>query len=42
VAPGPRKELVEAIVGPEVDQADEDIGEPDLGLDTVQFGCFHE
>ena len=40
--PSPRKELVQAIVGPEIDEAGEDIGEPGLGIDIAQFGCFDE
>ena len=39
---GPRKEFVEAIVGPEIDQAGEDISEPSLGINAGQFGCFDE
>ena len=35
--PSPGKQLVEAIVRPEIDQADENIGEPGLRLDVVQF-----
>jgi hypothetical protein len=35
--PGPWKELVEAIVRPEIDEADENIGKIGLGLDVVQF-----
>ena len=33
---------VEAIVGPEIDQTGEDIGEASLWVDAVQFGCFDE
>jgi hypothetical protein len=40
--PSPRKELVQAIVGPEIDEAGEDIGEPGLGIDATEFGCFDE
>lgn len=40
--PGPWKEFVEAIVGPEIDQASEDIGKPGLGIDAGQFGGFDE
>ena len=40
--PGPWKEFVEAIVGPEIDQAGEDIGKPSLGIDAGQFGGFDE
>jgi hypothetical protein len=35
--PGPWKELVEAIVRPEIDEADENIGKIGLGLDVVQL-----
>ena len=40
--PGPWQELVEAIVRPEINQAGEAIGEPGLGIDIAQFGCFNE
>jgi hypothetical protein len=40
--PGPGKKFVEAIVGPEVNQPGEDIGEPSLGIDAGRFGCFDE
>ena len=40
--PGPGKKFVDAIVGPEVNQSGEDIGEPILGIDAGQFGCFDE
>jgi hypothetical protein len=33
--PSPRQKFVEPIVGPEIDQAGEDIGEPGLRLDAV-------
>jgi hypothetical protein len=35
--PGPWQELVEAIIRPEIDEADEDIGEIGLGLDSVEL-----
>jgi hypothetical protein len=40
--PGPGKEFVETIVGLEIDQTGEDIGEPSLRVDSRQFGCFDE
>jgi hypothetical protein len=40
--PGPEQKLVEAAVGPEIDEADEDISEPSLRIDAGQFGCFNE
>jgi len=33
--PSPRQKFVEPIVGPEIDQAGEDIGEPGVRLDAV-------
>jgi hypothetical protein len=33
--PGPRKKLVEAIVGPEIDQTGEAVGKPSLGIDII-------
>jgi hypothetical protein len=35
--PAPWQELVEATIRPEIDKADEDIGEVGLGLDTVEL-----
>ena len=40
--PGPWKELVEAIVRPEIDEADENIGKIGLGLDVVQFAGLYQ
>ena len=40
--PAPGQELVEAIVGPEIDQTGEDIGEPGLGIDIAQFRAFSD
>ncbi len=40
--PVPRKKLVEAIVGPEIDEAAENIGKPSLRVDAGQFGCFDQ
>jgi len=36
-SPSPRQEFVAAIVRPEIDEADENIGQIGLRLDTVQF-----
>jgi hypothetical protein len=36
------KELVEAIVRPEIDEADENIGKIGLGLDVVQFAGLYQ
>ena len=36
-SPSPRQEFVAAIVRPEIDEADENIGQIGLGLDAVQF-----
>ena len=40
--PGPWKELVEAIVRPEIDEADENIGKIGLGLDVIQFAGLYQ
>lgn len=40
--PGPRKEFVEAIVGPETGKAGEDIGDQAWGSMPDKFGCFDE
>jgi len=40
--PGPWKELVEAIVRPEIDEADENIGKIGLGLDVVKFAGLYQ
>jgi hypothetical protein len=40
--PGPWEELVEAIVRPEIDEADENIGKVGLGLDVVQFAGLYQ
>ena len=40
--PGPWQELVEAIVGPEINQAGKAIGEPGLGIDIAQFSGLDE
>jgi len=39
---GPWKEFVEAIVRPEIDEADENIGKIGLGLDVVQFAGLYQ
>ena len=40
--PSSRQEFVAAIVRPEIDEADENIGQIGLGLDAVQFTGLHQ
>jgi hypothetical protein len=40
--PTPGKELIEAIVGPQIDQANESIGKPSLGVHAGQLGRFDQ
>ena len=41
-SPSPRQEFVAAIVRPEIDEADENIGQIGLGLDAVQFTGLYQ
>ncbi len=41
-SPSPRQEFVAAIVWPEIDEADENIGQIGLGLDAVQFTGLYQ
>jgi len=40
--PGPWEEFVEAIVGPEIDEADENIGEVGLRVDALELAGFNQ
>ena len=41
-SPSPRQEFVAPIVRPEIDEADENIGQIGLGLDAVQFTGLYQ